>query len=588
MRRTLFFLGLCAGLFFLRAHPASAATLSILLDRNNAAIGDTFTATLRISSPEESINAAQATVSFPKDLVEAVDIDTDGSIFDFWLEKPPASDQTGSFTFIGGSSNGYKGASLFVWKATFRVKGSGPIALQLMDAAVSASDGSGTNILTEVRGAFIASDPKAGLWAPLPEPLATSTSPLGPILIPLPPVQITREPIPASGLPILPRVEIPLYPKPETWYNARENFLVTWELPPDVSDVATAFTQNPGTIPSRSEGLFDNKIFPAPENGISYIHVRFKNALGWGKTLHYRIAVDTVPPAPFKALIEEGPATDNPTPTIVYRTTDPISRIERYLIHVDQQDPVSTLEERYTLPIQLPGTHTVRIEAFDQSGNATEVSLEVDVTPLPSPVLARIDNELFIGEGELEVSGGATPSSTLILSVKNAAGQLMEAKKLVADTEGNWRTVFEFPLVKGTYVIEVFTRDERGATSYVVRSNPFRVRTRPFLVLAGVEITETVFFSTVIFLLLVGFAFGWVTRSLQKQRRVWRTIITQRGVANALDAVLKETGTILKKFKKDSLGEQEAFDTKRLLQRMQKRVKAIQTYLLNEINDLNK
>ncbi|MCK9361144.1 cohesin domain-containing protein [Patescibacteria group bacterium] len=588
MKRLL--LPLFACLLFLGAfaNRASAATLSLTLDRNTAAIGDTFQAILRIESEQDSINAAQATLLYPKDLVEATEISVDDSVFSFWLEHPPKSDSSGKFSFIGGSSNGYKGKSLVVWKATFKVKGSGPIELRLTDSAVTANDGNGTNVLIEVRSAFLASVPKTGTYEAQPALVPTSTLPTTSVLFSGPPVQIRRTPVPADNTPRLPQVEVPLYPNPQEWYNAQENFLVRWELPPDISAVATAYDQNPSTVPSKSEGLFDNKILKAPEDGISYLHVRFRNNVGWGPTLHHRIAVDTTPPSSFTAIIEEGSITDSPTPTVTYRSTDAISAISRYVIRVDAQEPIETTAERVQLPIQSPGVRVIRVEAYDQAGNATEDIERVEILALPSPLFADVDNEVYIGEGGLEVDGSGPASSTILLGVKNASGQLIASQETYTDEQGNWRVVFDFPFVKGTYFVEAFTRDERGATSYVARSRSIVVRERPFLILAGVEITQALFFGTIIFLLLVGFAFGWITRSIQRKRRVSRTIVSERDVVSTLGYVLKETEIILKKYKDDSISKHDAFEVKELLLRLKKRVKKAEDYLLRGMDDISK
>jgi len=540
MKRFIWFFGLASAFLVMGARPVSAATMSLLLDKNSVAIGDTFTATLRIDSDNVGVNAAQATVLFPKDLVEAVKIDVQDSVFDFWLEHPPQSNNTGQFLFIGGSTNGYNGHALYVWRTTFRVKGSGPIEIRLNDAAVSASDGSGTNILTGVRNAFLTSVPTSETWAALPPPTST-TAVLKPehLLLPTPPVQIKRTAVSAQTVPAAPRLNVPLYPHPEGWSNVQEHFLVSWDLPSDVTDVATAYDQNPSTNPTGSEGLFDKKVFPSPTHGVQYVHVRFKNAKGWGETTHYRVPLDLFPPSPFTVAVEEGTTTDVPAPTILHHSVDADTRVEGYLIQVDDQPPIMTTQERFTLPLQTPGKHKIRVAAVDQAGNATEAFVELEIIPLPSPAFTEIRDELYVGEGAMDVGGIAGPSSTVVLILKTQAGEVIETKEAVADPFGNWATTFDRPLAKGSYVVEAVIRDARGATSFVVKSRVVNVRERPFLVLAGVAVGQSWFFSTVIFLLVIGFAAGWIAGSKRKQQRSRQTFIPQSGAAGLLNSAEK-------------------------------------------------
>jgi len=81
---------------------------------------------------------------------------------------------------------------------------------------------------------------------------------------------------------------------------------VNWDLPNDVTAVATEVDQHPDAVPAKSEGLFDNKTFSPLEDGVWYLHVQFKNSIGWGPTLHYRIGIDTAPPLGFSVTSPSG------------------------------------------------------------------------------------------------------------------------------------------------------------------------------------------------------------------------------------------------------------------------------------------
>ncbi len=156
------------------------------------------------------------------------------------------------------------------------------------------------------------------------------------------PIPIIREAIQATGLPDAPQILLPLYPDPDKWYNLVSNFTVSWQLPPDVSAVATALNKNPNyTVPGESEGLFDSKQYSAiQEDGVFYLHARFENNQGWGSTAHYRVAIDTHPPLAFNVQVEGGVSSDDPTPKLLFQTGDALSGIEAYLIQINQEEPI--------------------------------------------------------------------------------------------------------------------------------------------------------------------------------------------------------------------------------------------------------
>lgn len=416
------FLGLVfatAAWIFPRA--ASAASFNVVLDKNSGAIGDEFTADIRINSEGVGINAAQATLQFPTDTLQAVSIDKTSSVFNFWLEDPTFSNQTGKVTFVGGSTSGFSGASLKVISITFKVKGSGQANFAFSDGAITASDGSGTNVLAAMNGAQFNAVPTGQVPAPaIPSPQ-----------------QITRPPTSAQNLPALPNVQVPLYPSAQNWYNVSAPFTAQWDLPSDISAVATAVNKNPTSIPQTSEGLFNNKTFSALSDGVWYLHVRFENNIGWGPTAHYRIAVDTAPPQPFTITVNEGTSTDNPTPTINYGSSDNLSGIDHYTIQIGDGDPITLAATKYTLPLQAPGNHTINVSAQDKAGNTTQASLALTIVPIDSPVVRVESTDVFAGEGGLVLGGTALPGVNVLLSVQQKNGKEVYASSVKAQPDGS-------------------------------------------------------------------------------------------------------------------------------------------------------
>lgn len=291
---SILYLALLAG-SFLSAKNAHAAAIFLSPPAAESRLSEELSFDVKIDSEGESFNAAQAVVRFPKDTLKVSSLDKTNSLFSFWLEEPNFSNSEGIISFIGGTPYGVAGSSVQILKIVFQAKGSGGGNLTISDAAVTASDGSGTSIFSKVLSAafLIAPEevtPKPPVSAPFPEavskepeiePEAAPTAAELPIL-PSTPMQIVREAVPTGKLPAQPSLTIPLYPDSSKWHNLISPFNVCWDLPLDVTDISTAINSQPAYNPAQSEGLFDNKTFPHLQDGVHYLHVRFKNDVGWG------------------------------------------------------------------------------------------------------------------------------------------------------------------------------------------------------------------------------------------------------------------------------------------------------------------
>ena len=362
-----------AALFFVIGMPtlARAASFNLVASKETFVVGDSFTVNLKISSTDVGVNAAQATLTFPKDLVQVTSIDKTGSVFNFWLQGPDYSNDTGTISFIGGNQNGMAGADLEALRIVFKVKGAGPVSLVFSDGAVTASDGSGTNVLSAMNGLRLTS-------------ITTQNAAL------IKPPQIMRPAVPTGVLPVKPGVTVPLYPDSGAWYSHVSKFITQWNLPKDVTAVATAVDRRPVFEPTASEGLFDNKTFGPLEDGVWYLHVRFKNSVGWGPTAQYRIGIDSAPPLGFTVSSPNGSSTTNVAPYISFSTKDQPSGISVYKVLVDGTVATTTRAETYTLPPQAPGSHSIIVQAYDQAGNMTESHLTIDILEAPLITIAGI------------------------------------------------------------------------------------------------------------------------------------------------------------------------------------------------------
>lgn len=134
---------------FLFADFTKAASLYFSPNNPSFRVGDTFQVSLFVSSPDQSMNAAQAVINFPTDKLSMISVSTKNSIFSLMVENPTFSNQGGTAGFSGIVLNpGYTGKSGRLVTLNFLAKQTGKANLSVGSAQVLANDGVGTNILT--------------------------------------------------------------------------------------------------------------------------------------------------------------------------------------------------------------------------------------------------------------------------------------------------------------------------------------------------------------------------------------------------------------------------------------------------------
>lgn len=526
-----------------------AATLSFTPASFEIGAGEKMTTELRIDSEGVSFNAAQATIRFPKDILEVVALDKTTSAFSFWLEEPQFSNTDGVISFTGGTPHGVSGGAVEILKVEFRAKGSGSGTLLLSDAAISASDGSGTNILSKTADATFSVLVSRGI-SPPPSP-----------------VPIIRQAIPAAKLPAKPILRVSLYPEEDRWYNLVSQFTANWNLPLDISGVSTALSQSPNSVPPAwSEGLFDSKTFPALSGGQWYLHARFQNNIGWGPTAHYKIAVDTKPPLGFEINILEGEKTDNPGPTLQFRTSDALSGLKEYLVRIGGNDPIqisaTDFSGSFKLPLQAPGKREVLVRAIDRAENSVEDSVNLEILPITFPTITFVTKELFSDEErDLTIKGTALPDVNVLLKVQNV---LRDGRGIIAatgtahpDDKGNWEFTFNEPLRNGLYVVLAESQDARGALSLTVESSEIRVKSKPIIQIGAFQLGLG---GAVLFLLLVlvgGFGGGvWFYRKRQG-RLALRVKFTESEITKIFKLITEDVEGLAKSLETSTTGDDE-------------------------------
>jgi|GEM_PF-6315286 len=135
--------------FFSVAKNVSAATLNISPYSGTHAVGETFPVLVTVSSNGQSLNAVDATVSFPSDKLQVVSVSKDGSIINLWAEEPNFSNGAGKVSLSGVVLNpGFSGSAGRVLKINLKVIKTGNAAVVFSSGSILANDGMGTDILT--------------------------------------------------------------------------------------------------------------------------------------------------------------------------------------------------------------------------------------------------------------------------------------------------------------------------------------------------------------------------------------------------------------------------------------------------------
>lgn len=436
-------------LFFFTASCAFAATLSLTPDTGVYTAGGTFTARVVVNTNGASINAADGSLSFnPKELT-VVGI-SKGSIFNLWTAEPSYSNSAGTISFSGGTPTGYKGNGGTVISITFRAAAAGSPKVSFRSGSVLAADGQGTNVLTTMNGgAYTVS--AAGV---VPEPE-------------------TIEYVAPANTPAAPNINSSTHPDTSKWYTTN-NAELSWSVPSDVTAVRTLLDGNSGSIPTK---VYDSPIGSISlsdlEEGVSYFHLQFRNAEGWGRVAHYRLAVDSQKPTSFNVTLQDNADLSNPIQTLVFSAEDETSNVRRFLVQLDGGEPYEFIDETgsstHTLASLQPGHHSVIVEAFDEAGNSIISTLSFGILAFDKPQFTEYPSK--INEEVIPVVKGITrPNSQVIVTLTRTglgvSSQDATNEYTVTSSEnGEFVFIPDGRLSLGVYELTARAVDQYGAQS---------------------------------------------------------------------------------------------------------------------------
>ena len=276
-----------------------------------------------------------------------------------------------------------------------------------------------------------------------------------------------------ANTPGAPNIESSTHADQTLWYNSKTAEL-SWSVPSDVTSVRTLLDDSASSIPTR---VYDTPIRSITledlEEGVQYFHLQFRNADGWGKVSHYRLAVDTVKPERFDIALQENADLSNPVQTLLLTTQDATSDVRRFLVQLDGAEPYEYLDETgsstITLPTLEPGHHTVIIEAFDSANNGIISTFSFSILAFDKPQFTEYPSE--INEEVIPVIKGITrPNAKVQVTMTQVGlGVSSESASKVYDVISGSDGVFSFipdgRLSLGVYELTAVAIDQYGAQS---------------------------------------------------------------------------------------------------------------------------
>jgi len=454
------YLGLFGGVGLVKA---SSGALYLSPSTGSFKVGQTFSVKVQINSGDNQINAAEGKIKFNPEELEVKSISHQNSIFNLWIQEPNFSNSSGEINFSGGTTKPFQGTQGTIFSFTLQTKRPGTSPLKFSFGRVLAADEKGTDIQAKLISASYlvqSSEEK--------KEEESSSSKMG-NSNPFTPISSSKK------TPAAPIITSLTHPDSEKWYSQNTAKFI-WKVPSDVQAVKLLVGHKPIASPTvYYSPPITSKVINDLDDGVWYFHIQFKNKYGWGEITHYKFQIDTQPPQPFKIKVKEGRVTDNPKPTLLFKSIDKTSGIDHYEIKIDDKKSLEEKEKsEYQLPLLSSGNHLIIVKAVDKAGNYTSSAIEIKILPVESPKIISYPQELLSKE-LLSVKGKAKPGIKVVLYYQKDKGKIRKIQ-LKADKNGNWFYQSKEGLSPGKYYLWAEAVNQYGAKSKSTKKVTFFVR----------------------------------------------------------------------------------------------------------------
>lgn len=333
--------------FFLFPALASAAVLYPSPTETTVPVGTTFTMAVTVDSEGEDINAVQATLSYPTDVLYAVNVAKTETFLTLWPEEPSIDQKAGTVRFVGGIPNGTVAFRVPAVTVTFRALKEGNATVSMVDeaSAVLLNDGFGTETSLTTSDAQV----HIGSTDPLAVRILSST-----------------------------------HPDEDAWYVNRD-VVFLWQTPPAL---LTSFllSRDPEAVPDDIQEETSGSVsFPALTDGTWYFSLKqkFPGAEPWGPVSRRRVHIDGTPPeTPYAAFI-----TEKGIRALSFFARDNLSGVDHYDVRIRKPTwgwfPFFAKGAwvRRTSPYHLANNllfESIDVRAVDEAGNSALTSVPHD------------------------------------------------------------------------------------------------------------------------------------------------------------------------------------------------------------------
>ncbi len=348
----------------LMVDAVQAASLSVQVNKKSYRPGEQISASVYIESEQESINAMSAVISYPKELLEVLELSTAGAQNGFWVEQAKR-DQSGVVNLRWLALNpGYKGKGAKILTINFKAKSAGQVLIGVKDLQVLANDGQGTVVKSMASNASF-----AVLAVKTPAKTVSKIT------------TVSKAPKAMTNL-VMPnnfKIWSDSHPDQKLWYHG-DRLLLQWTWPAEVLAMSYLIDRSVATVPasvasSKTESVSYGNL---PE-GQNYFHIKLKLASGWTKVSNYQVNIDRSSPDLVVSLEQ---AQNSDLPVLLFRASDKWSGVDYYEISLNNGQPQKFKQVGSLLISNIgKGQHRIRIVAYDKAGNQTGDSKIFDYQP---------------------------------------------------------------------------------------------------------------------------------------------------------------------------------------------------------------
>jgi hypothetical protein len=422
--------------FLLSSDVTFAANLGVSPSSVTTKVGKTFTVDLVVNNNIDAINAAAIHLTYPADALSVVSVSKAGSFISLWAEEPTYSNEKGTLDLEGVALNpGFNKATGKVLSVTFKALQEGNVSLVIKSGQVLANDGNATDVLKTTGSALIyITDDKSTALA----------------------VKET----------VVPVITSPTHPDSNLWYGRRDASF-EWKIPDGVTAVRTVYSEKETSTPNK---VYDppvtNRSFTVDADGVMYMAVQFKNASGWGAISRFKFQVDSQAPETLKASFPDGSVTTNQTPSILVQAEDALSGMRVISLSIDNGQPIEypiDSTNLYRLPKQNSGNHTVVVNAIDNAGNISTVSLDYTIQTINPPIITEYTKKVDF-DNKFKVVGATYPQSTVEVTLTDSDG-IVSSTKVPTNETGVFTLLWDKKLDSGVYEMRARVFDGRGSVS---------------------------------------------------------------------------------------------------------------------------